>query len=71
MTYNELLATRRFNFNKLTKKHNAWSISNWYGCSPSYISQLRTGARPITERTARKLEHVCGLRPKALDRVSA
>lgn len=34
----------------------------------SYISQLLSGKRPITEKTARKIEKAVGLREGALDR---
>ena len=43
------------------------ALAEALGQEPSYINQLITGKRPISEKTARGFEDALGLEPKALD----
>ena len=68
--YKELLETRRKNLPRLVGVNGGNSaVAALYGCSTSYISQLLSGKRNINERTARRLEEVCGSPARWLDKV--
>ena len=59
---------RRSNFKRLVDQYGAASVAKRLGLSgPSYIGQILTGRRPLTEKTARKFEERLGLTPRALD----
>lgn len=71
MTYEELKANRRARFQAhVARLGNKW-VASKLGCRASYVSQLCSGTRPITERTARNIEACLGLKPKSLDRAKA
>ena len=67
--YKELLETRRKNLHHLVGvNRGASTVALLYPCSTSYISQLLSGKRNINERTARRLESVCGAPTRWLDK---
>jgi transcriptional regulator with XRE-family HTH domain len=62
---------RRANFKKYVDKYGAASIAKRLNLSgPSYIGQILTGRRPLSEKTARKYEQELGLAPLSLDATS-
>lgn len=59
---------RRANFKKLVDRYGAASLARRLELSgPSYIGQILTGRRPLSEKTARKFEEKLGLTPRYLD----
>jgi len=59
---------RREKFTKLVDKHpNQEELAEELGVSAGYISHLKTGYRPITEKTARKFEKKLRLDPGYFD----
>ena len=58
-----ILDTRRAALALLAKQWGGpTSLSKKLGVTPSYISQMLSGERPITEKSARKFEEKLGLR---------
>lgn len=71
MTYEELKAARRLHFLTLVEHLGNKGVAERMECRASYVSQLCSGTRPITERTARNIESMLNLKPKSLDRKPA
>lgn len=68
MTYEEMKATRRARFRGFVDWFGNKEVAARMKCKASYVSQLCSGTRPITERTARSIEVALSLKPKTLDR---
>jgi transcriptional regulator with XRE-family HTH domain len=59
---------RRSNFQRLVDRYGAASLAKRLGLTgPSYIGQLLSGRRPLSEKTARKFEEKLGLTVRSLD----
>jgi transcriptional regulator with XRE-family HTH domain len=61
---------RRANLRRLVEQHRgpaAFAKRVGFKSGPSYVGQLLKGARPITEKTARKIEEELGLPEWSLD----
>lgn len=58
---------RRKNLRRLSEDMGQEELAHRLGCSGSYVSQLITATRPITEKTARKYEARLGKPPGWLD----
>lgn len=70
MTYEQLKANRQARFQAHVARLGNKTVAALMKCKASYVSQLCSGTRPITERTARNIEVALGLKPKNLDRVT-
>ncbi len=68
MTYEELKAARQASFQRHVARLGNKVVAALMKCKASYVSQLCSGIRPITERTARNIEVALGIKPKSLDR---
>jgi transcriptional regulator with XRE-family HTH domain len=66
----DIATTRRDNLRRLVASYGGSGLARLLGVTRSYISQLESGLRPISEKTARKFEEKLGLEAWSLDKAA-
>ncbi len=67
MDLSKAVDRRRSNLRMLMRELGRDDLAERLGCSPSYVSHMCAGNRPVTERAARKYEKRLGKPPGWLD----